>query len=161
MQYKHHRVGAIRQMRGRMWSPGRPSTARHLAQRVQLHPTTPRTRRQTTRQPRQQRPWAVQLIWTLVCQVGMVRRAAFRSPSSFCAGVRGAGVRLDGVVSLIFEGWVPHDPGFEAGLRCLGSSVTRGLLIAVPRVPATAARPTERSRRNLLPPRVRRWLLPR
>ena len=27
MQYKHHRVEAIRQMRGRMWSPGRPSTA--------------------------------------------------------------------------------------------------------------------------------------
>ena len=27
MQCKHHRVEAIRQMRGRMWSPGRPSTA--------------------------------------------------------------------------------------------------------------------------------------
>ena len=27
MQYKHYRVEAIRQMRGRMWSPGRPSTA--------------------------------------------------------------------------------------------------------------------------------------
>ena len=27
MQYKHHRVEAIRQMHGRMWSPGRPSTA--------------------------------------------------------------------------------------------------------------------------------------
>ena len=115
-------------------------------------PATPRSR---------DVPGGGQLIWTLVCQVGMVRRAAFRSPSSFCAGVRGAGVRLDGVVSLIFEGWVPHDPGFEAGLRCLGSSVTRGLLIAVPRVPATAARPTERSRRKLLPARVRRWLLPR
>jgi IS30 family transposase len=28
MEYKHHRVQAIRAMRGRMWSPGRPSTAR-------------------------------------------------------------------------------------------------------------------------------------
>ena len=28
MEYKHHRVEAIRQMRGRLWSPGRPSTAR-------------------------------------------------------------------------------------------------------------------------------------
>lgn len=26
--YKHERVAAVRQMRGKMWSPGRPSTAR-------------------------------------------------------------------------------------------------------------------------------------
>lgn len=28
MEYKHHRVQAVRSMRGKMWSPGRPSTAR-------------------------------------------------------------------------------------------------------------------------------------
>ena len=28
MEFKHHRVQAIREMRGKMWSPGRPSTAR-------------------------------------------------------------------------------------------------------------------------------------
>jgi len=28
VEYKHHRVKAIQAMRGKMWSPGRPSTAR-------------------------------------------------------------------------------------------------------------------------------------
>ena len=28
MAFKHHRVGAVREIRGRIWSPGRPSTAR-------------------------------------------------------------------------------------------------------------------------------------
>ena len=33
--YKHERVAAVRQMRGKMWSPGRPSTAR-LEDRVRF-----------------------------------------------------------------------------------------------------------------------------
>ena len=59
---------------------------------------------------------------TRVCQVGMVRRAACGRPPRFCAGRVGGG-QARRLVSLIFEGWVPHDPGFEAGLRCLGSGV--------------------------------------
>jgi hypothetical protein len=66
----------------------------------------------------------------------------------FCAGRRGGWARWS--VSLIFEGWLPHDPGFEAGVRLLGAGVAVvGLPIDRPRVPATVCAPG-RAQRSVL-----------
>jgi hypothetical protein len=74
------------------------------------------------------------LIWDEFCQVGCAGRRSCAVGSRLGRGVLGVARAkaqvVDGVVRLIFEGWLPHDPLFVAARNLKAGATGKGRLKA-------------------------------